>query len=435
MNLRAAAATIIRDVLDGASLFDALPKASARFPDARDQAFLQAICYGVCRWYFRLDAIARLLLDKPLKAKDQDIYSLILVGLYQLIEMRVPAHASVAETVGATKEFKKIWAKGLVNAVLRNYQRRAEEINQKIQQNNSAAYSHPDWIIAMASHDWPDDWKNILVANNQHPPFALRVNAKQHDREEYREMLTKKELESFAIPETRSGIVLEEPLDVQQLPGFSAGYVSVQDGAAQLAAELLQVNSQHRVLDACAAPGGKTMHILEQTPDLDELIALDNDEIRIQAIHENLQRLKLSAQVVCADAGQVDQWWDGKLFDRILLDAPCSASGVIRRHPDIKLLRKADDIPKLAKEQLRLLTALWPLLKPGGLLVYATCSVFSLENTRVLESFIAATPDVKEEKIKADWGKECAIGRQILPGMQGMDGFYFACLRKWNMTE
>jgi 16S rRNA (cytosine967-C5)-methyltransferase len=430
MNLRAAAATVICDVLDGASLFDALPNMSAHFSDERDQAFLQAICYGVCRWYFRLDAVVNMLLDKPLKAKDQDIYSLILVGLYQLIDMRVPAHASVAETVAATKDFKKIWAKGLVNAVLRNYQRRAPEINEKIQQNNSAVYSHPDWIIAMMEHDWPEDWKNILIANNQHPPFALRVNAKYHDREEYLQMLAENELESCIIPETRSGILLKEAVDVQQLPGFSAGYVSVQDGAAQLAAELLRVAPHDRVLDACAAPGGKAMHILELTPELAELIALDNDEVRIQSIQENLQRLNLSARVICADANQVDHWWDGKLFDRILLDAPCSASGVIRRHPDIKLLRKADDIPKLAKEQLRLLTALWPLLKPGGLLVYATCSVFSLENTRVLESFIAATPDVQEEKIKASWGKECAIGRQILPGMQGMDGFYFACLRK-----
>ncbi len=432
MNLRAAAATVICDVLNGASLQDALPPQSAQFSDVRDQAFLQAVCYGVCRWYFRLDSIAKMLVEKPLKTKDQDIYCLILIGLYQLTEMRVPAHAAVAETVSATKSFKKLWAKGFINALLRNYQRRREEMHEKLQQNKSAVYSHPDWLIAMIAQDWPDDWKDILNANNQHPPFALRVNVKHYNREEY---LAHTQLEADIIPETQSGIVLKEAMDVLQLPGFAAGHVSVQDGAAQLAAELLQVEKKHRVLDACAAPGGKAMHILELVPELSELIAVEKDENRIQTIHANLERLNLTAKVICADADQVDQWWDGKCFDRILLDAPCSASGVIRRHPDIKLLRKADDIPRLAKEQLRLLTALWPLLKVGGLLVYATCSVFSLENTRVLESFIATKPDVKEEKIPVSWGKECAIGRQILPGMQGMDGFYFACLRKWQATD
>lgn len=427
MKLRATAAKVICAVLEGASLADVLPSAAAQFEDPRDQAFLQAVCFGVCRWYFRLEAILKILLEKPLKAKDQDVYALMLVGLYQLMEMRVPEHAAVAETVAATKSLKKIWAKGLINAVLRNYQRRAQEVTQKIQNNLAAVYAHPLWMIEMLKQDWPEDWQDILLANNQHPPFSLRVNQRHHSRAAYLEKLSQ---EAREIPETQMGIVLSNPTDVYELPGFAQGHISVQDGAAQLAAELLQVSAQQRVLDACAAPGGKTTHILETVAQLEKLIALDNDEERLQSVRENLQRLQLSADLVCADAGDVQQWWDGKLFDRILLDAPCSASGVIRRHPDIKLLRKADDIAKLAKEQSRLLTALWPLLKPGGLLVYATCSVFRLENTRVLESFIAVTPDVHEEKISANWGKECTLGRQILPGMHGMDGFYFVVLRK-----
>lgn len=430
MNLRAAAAKIINDVLDGESLTDALSSSDTLFNDPRDHALVQAICYGVCRWFVRLDAILKLLLDKPLKNKDQDIYCLMLVGLYQLIEMRMPAYASVAETVSAVKDLKKIWAKGLVNAVLRNYQRRAQDIHKKIEQDIQAVYSHPKWMIDRISQDWPEDWKDILTANNQLPSFMLRVNQNNVSRDDYLTLLTREQMEAYALPETKMGIRLQNPVEVRSLPGFLQGDISVQDGAAQLAAELLAVEKNHRVLDACAAPGGKTTHILELEPNLAQLIALDNSEARLELVKENLKRLKLSATILCADAAETAQWWDGQLFDRILLDTPCSATGVIRRHPDIKLLRKPDDIEKLAKEQLKLLTALWPLLKPNGLLVYVTCSIFQLENTRVLESFIASTTDVSEEKINADWGKPCSIGRQILPGMHGMDGFYFACLRK-----
>lgn len=430
MNLRVTAASIINDVLEGASLSDALPKHTAKITDARDQAFLQALVYGVCRWYFRLDAIVKMLLDKPLKEKDRDIYCLMLVGLYQLIEMRVPPHAAVAETVDATKSFKKVWAKGLVNAVLRNYQRRAQEINQAIEKNFSAVYSHPLWMIEIIKKDWPEDWQDILLANNQHPPLSLRANQQKITREKYVEKLATQNIQTHVITETQAGMTLVEPQDVTILPGFSQGEISVQDGAAQLAAELLSVLPGQRVLDACAAPGGKTTHILELQGELGKVVALDCDSTRLLAVKDNLERLQLSADIVCADAGDVNQWWDGVLFDRILLDAPCSASGVIRRHPDIKLLRQAIDISRLAKDQLRLLTALWAVLKSDGLLVYATCSVYAEENMRVLESFIAASADAKEEKIKASWGKECLIGRQILPGMHGMDGFYYACLRK-----
>lgn len=431
MNVRAMAAIILRDVTEGASLSDALSRHVMKWKDARDEALLQALCYGVCRWYFRLNTVLEKLLDNPIKSRDQDIYCLLLVGLYQLSDMRVPAHAAVAETVNAVNALKKTWAKGLVNAVLRNYLREADAINQEIEKDERAIYSHPRWMIDRTKEDWPDDWQSILIANNQHPPFSLRVNLKKISREQYLEKLTANGMTASVIHETEAGITLTEPSDVSKLPGFLAGEVSVQDGGAQLAAELLDVKPGQRVLDACAAPGGKTAHILEREPGLQQMVALDSDAKRLERVKESLTRLALSAdRVLAADAGEIDAWWDGVPFDRILLDVPCSASGVIRRHPDIKGLRRADDIPVLAARQARLLSALWKVLKPDGLLVYVTCSVYALENVQVVAAFLAAHPEAREEKIRATIGKECAVGRQILPGMHGMDGFYFACLRK-----
>lgn len=430
MNIRAAAASVIYDVIeDGRSLADSLPEMAGLLDDARDRALLQAICFGVCRHFFSLDAIAQKLLDKPLKPKDQNVYALLLVGLYQLIYMRIPAYAAVTETVAATKNFKKIWAKGLINGVLRRYQREAEILNRDLK--IEATFSHPSWIIERLQKSYPADdvWKQILDANNEHPPFSLRVNQKQISRNQYLEKLTAEGIEAQIIPETQSGVVLTEPMDVKQLPGFASGEVSVQDGAAQLAAELLALAPNQRVLDACAAPGGKTAHILEIEPTT-ECVAVDIDESRLDIVRENLDRLGLSAQCIAADVGKTASWWDGKLFDRILLDAPCSASGVIRRHPDIKLLRRDTDIEALVETQSRLLNALWPLLKPGGLFVYATCSVFPEENVKLLQAFLETNIDAKEEKISSSWGRESAIGKQILPGMHGMDGFYYACLRK-----
>lgn len=430
MNIRAVAARVINEIIEGASLTDVLPEALKQFADPRDQGFLQAVCYGVCRWFFRLDLVMEYLLDRPINEKDGDIHALILVGLFQLMEMRVPAHASVSETVSAVESLKKPWAKGLVNAVLRNYLREAETIHKEIQKNETALYSHPEWFVASVSKDWPAEWQDILTANNQHPPFALRVNTGLISREDYLEKLAALEMDAQAILETQSGIVLAKPVDVTSLPGFADGEISVQDGAAQLASELLNPLAGMRVLDACAAPGGKTTHVLEMQKHLTELVAVDCEESRLDIVRENLERLKLSATIKCADICEVDAWWDGELFDRILLDAPCSASGVIRRHPDIKLLRRAEDVSQLAKVQMQMLTTLWPLLRPEGILVYTTCSVLTEENAQNLQSFIASHQDAKEIKINASWGKECTIGRQILPGMHGMDGFYFACLRK-----
>jgi 16S rRNA (cytosine967-C5)-methyltransferase len=430
LNLRRLAArTVYQVIVHGRSLGDCLPEALTRLSEPRDRRFLQAVCYGVCRWYFRLDALAQLLLEKPLKLKDQDIYCLLLVGLYQLTEMRTPAHAVLDETVAAAQGFKKPWAKNLVNAVLRSYQRNALKLQEAIAKNLIALYAHPSWIIDLTQKNWPLEWQEVLTANNQHPPLALRVNQRQITRADYLEKLMASELVAQIIPATQTGISLNQPLDVYELPGFLLGEVSVQDGAAQLAADLLDLQPRQRLLDACAAPGGKTAHILEMQPDV-AVVAVDRDEKRLQTVRDNLARLQLSATCLCADVANPKQWWDGQLFDRILLDVPCSASGVIRRHPDIKILRRASDIAKLAQEQMRLLHTAWGMLKPGGLLVYATCSIFHEENAAILQDFLMSQIDAIEEKIMATWGKTTVIGRQILPGMQGMDGFYFGRLRR-----
>lgn len=434
-NLRYLAAHVINDVTDGHSLSDALDTTLANIKDSRDRAFVQAVCFGVCRFYTRLDVILSFLLQKPMKAKDSDVHALLLVGLFQLIEMRVPPHAAVAETVDATEKFKKPWARGLVNAVLREYLRTHEQLNAKIDGDEEAIYAHPSWWIEKIKKAWPKQWENILEANNAHPPFALRVNQQHLSRDDYLEKLHAEEMIAQIIPQTEDGIILVTPVAAETLPGFTKGVVSVQDGAAQLATDMLELQPGMRVLDACAAPGGKLTHILEIEPELEAVVAVEKDADRIRTIKENLARLQLSATLKCADAVDVEDWWDKQLFDRILLDAPCSASGVIRRHPDIKLLREPTDIAALVKEQAQLLNALWPLLKPGGLMVYATCSIFPEENTQLVEEFLRNHEDASEEPIIADWGLPCPVGRQILPGMHNMDGFYYARIRKKDYNK
>ena len=430
-NVRASAAKIIGEVLSqGSSLSEILPKEIKLIKDPRDQALLQALCFGVCRRYEYLEAIAQAILDKPIMSKDSDVFALLLIGLFQLTEMRVPEYAAVADTVSAVDDLKKAWAKGLVNAVLRTFQRHSDEIKAIVMTKPEIQFSHPSWLIGMIEKAWPINAEAILTANNQHPPMSLRVNQRKISREDYLAKLAALEFAADPIPETQHGIILREPRDVLELPGFLEGEVSVQDGAAQLAVELLQLEPGLHVLDACAAPGGKTAHIAEQEPALAELIAIDDDVIRLARVTENLERLQLNATCVAADAVDVAAEYGVPTFDRILLDAPCSASGVIRRHPDIKLLRQPGDVQNLVAEQLRLLNALWSCLKVGGLLLYVTCSVFPRENTGVIGEFMATHPDAAEEPIIANWGKAVKVGRQILPGMHNMDGFYYARLRK-----
>jgi 16S rRNA (cytosine967-C5)-methyltransferase len=394
--------------------------------EPKDKAFVQALCYGVCRQYHRLDFILTGLLNKPLK--DMEIKSLLLIGLYQLKFMRVKPYAAVSETVLAAR--RKLWAKALVNAVLRNYLRDQEKLEAKADAVQSAAVSHPDWLISKIEQDWPEQTAGCLLANNRQPPMALRVNLSKISRDNYLQRLTENDLQALTVSFCGSAIMLENPVPVELLPGFAEGLVSVQDVAAQLAAGLLDVHPGHRVLDVCAAPGGKSAHILENQPQLNELVAVEIDGSRMQRVTENLQRLGLQATLITGDAAKPESWWDGKLFDRILLDAPCSASGVIRRHPDIKLLRRPEDIDALTLTQKHILNAVWPLLAPGGLLLYATCSVFKQENELQIEAFLSDHPDADELPIEETWGNACQYGRQIMTGESEMDGFYYARIRK-----
>lgn len=426
MKLRLIAARIIDDVTHGCSLTNSLETALPQIKDARDRAFVQAVCYGVCRYYSYLDVLLSHLLTKPMKEKDSNVHALLLVGLYQLTHMRIPEHAAVAETVNAVSA-KKSWARGFVNAILREFLRNKNVIEDKLKLDEEAVYAHPEWWIAHSKKAWPDHWQNILLENNKHPSFALRVNQQQITRAEYLQKLAALGLSAHIIPETTNGIVLSESIAVEELPGFSIGMISVQDGAAQLAAEILDLSQQQHVLDACAAPGGKLLHILEQEPHV-TCVAVEKDLQRMKLIKNNLTRAKQNAQCFCADVSDVKKWWDGKLFDRILLDAPCSASGVVRRHPDIKLLRHASDIAVFAQEQYYLLQALWPLLKKGGLLAYATCSIFPQENVEVMQRFLSQHEDAKEEVLHANWGIACEVGRQILP--EELDGFYYVKIKK-----
>ncbi len=404
----------------------ALDNALQTIESGKDRAFIQALCYGVCRQYHRLDFILGQLLDKPLK--DMDIKALALVGLYQLKFMRVKPHAAVSETVLAAR--KKPWAKSLINAVLRTYLREQETLEQKADNEQTAAVSHPDWLIKQIEQDWPEQAQRILSENNLQPPMVLRVNLARTSRDRYLQALMEQSIAAEAVGFCPSAIMLDKPVPVELLPGFDEGLVSVQDTAAQLAAGLLDARPGHRVLDVCAAPGGKTAHILESQPQLKELVAVDIDESRMQRVSENLQRLGLQAKLVVGDAANPEKWWDGKPFDRILLDAPCSALGVIRRHPDIKLLRRAGDIESLQALQKAILQAVWPLLAPDGLLVYATCSILKQENERQVQAFLAEHGDAVELPIVADWGSAGKCGRQILTGDSAMDGFYYARISK-----
>lgn len=393
----------------------------------RDAALAQEIIYGVLRHHWSLSAQIKPLLKKPLKQKDQVLHSLLLVGLYQLHRLRVPAHAAVAETVSAVMALKRPWAKGLVNAVLRQSQRSALAANE---QDLSANFDHPGWMVEAFVDAWPDHWQQMLEANNQRPVMDLRVNQLRLDRTEYLTHLKAVTLVAEPIAATDCGIKLERPVDVDQLPGFTAGDVSVQSRAAQLVTPLLDLAPGQRVLDACAAPGGKSAHILEAEPKLNCLVALDVDSHRLALLKSGLDRLQLRADCRTADAVDLDSWWDGVQFDRVLLDAPCSGSGVINRHPDIKHLRQAEDIAPMVIKQQALMESLWQVVKPGGLMIYTTCSVLPEENELQVQKFLATHSEARNDKLELTIGRQLEFGWQSLTGVDGADGFYYALLRR-----
>ncbi|MBT9302667.1 16S rRNA (cytosine(967)-C(5))-methyltransferase RsmB [Pseudomonas sp. TAE6080] len=430
MNPRLAAAKALAAVLNGkASLNSSLPVQLDKVED-RDRGFTQDLAFGTARWQPRLSALAAKLLQKPFKAADADVEALLLVGLYQLLYSRVPAHAAIGETVGCADKLKKPWAKALLNAVLRRAQRESEALLAELEHDPVVRTAHPRWLQKSLKAFWPEQWEAICAANNAHPPMILRVNRRHNSRDAYLTLLADAGINASACVYSQDGIVLETAGDVRSLPGFAEGWISVQDEAAQLAADLLDLAPGQRVLDACCAPGGKTCHIMEAQPGLAGVVAVDLEAKRLVRVRENLARLGLEAELIAADGRDTATWWDGKPFQRILLDAPCSATGVIRRHPDIKLTRQPDDIAALAVLQGELLDALWPTLEVGGILLYATCSTLPTENTEVIQAFLARTSGARELDIATTAGIKQPHGRQLLAQEGGHDGFYYAKLIK-----
>ncbi|MDF2530412.1 MAG: rsmB [Gammaproteobacteria bacterium] len=425
-NARAIAAAILSDVLLNKHSLQQIFSQKTLHLDKADSAFVQALVYGVLREYGNLLGILKCLMDKPLKAKDQDIAILISIGLYQLMAMRVPEHAAVSETVNAAKVIGKQWATGLINGILRRFSREKEATLAKA--HLSPEQSHPAWLVSKLKTAWPEHYKQILQQNDQAPPMHLRANQQKSTQAAYLELLAGLNIEAKASVLSPAGITLEQPVDVTKLPHFADGWVSVQDVAAQQAAYLLNAQPDMEILDACAAPGGKTAHILEREPSL-RLLAIDQDETRLKRVEDNLARLGLNAEIITADAGKND-WWDNKAFDRILIDAPCSATGVIRRHPDIKWLRQPQDIANLAKLQLSILKNLWSMLKPGGILVYATCSVLPDENDQVISQFLKQEPNATALSLEFSTGIATQHGWQFFPEHMGPDGFYYSKLSK-----
>lgn len=434
MHTRAIAAKILAGVIrDRKSLTELMQKYIPLKLSTRDQALIKELCFGVCRWYSRLAYIADQLLYKPIKEKEAEIAVLLWMGLYQLIYLSTPPYAALAETVEAAAVLKKTWAKGLINQALRRFLENSTVLLQKADAGLSSRFAHPDWMIDELKTAWPHDWQEILHANNEHAPLFLRVNLQKCSREDYLQLLKNAGIEAFAVDDLPQAIRLLSPAKVQDLPGFAQGFFSVQDLASQYVLPVLDLLPGQRVLDAAAAPGGKTTHILEAANFISQLIAIDCDSDRLKRIEENCQRLQLSQNLlkcIAADAAHTQSWWDGRGFDRILLDAPCSATGVIRRHPDIKLLRRYQDIVQCVEQQSVLLNSLWPLLKPGGYLLYTTCSIFPLENEKNIENFCLSHADASVLPVRLNVGLEQKYGRQLLPLTQSHDGFYFSLLLK-----
>lgn len=447
LSARATAVLIVQECVEsGQSLATLLPQYLPTLA-SQQRPLAQEICYGVLRWYYRLNPLLEQMLSKPLKGKKRPLHYLLLVGLYQIIYLDKAAYAIVKETVNSSIELNQSWAKGLVNAILRRFLREKEDLLGALDHSFSSLYAYPEWLISAVKASWQKSiWPqgdrsvaSILEAGNQRPPMTLRIN-NQLLAEDYQRQLQENGI-AFSSPVSHANphaIILDKPSAVEQLPLFAQGGVSVQDAAAQWAALLLGAKKNERVLDACAAPGGKTMHILEQQPELQQLVAMDVSAKRLQRVQQSAERLQVpenKLQLLVADASEQD-WWDGQFFDRILLDAPCSATGVIRRHPDIKVLRRQEDIQALTVVQASILDNLWTMLKPGGVLLYATCSILREENERQVQDFLARHShretgvSAREVIIEADWGYALSVGRQILPGERDMDGFYYALIEK-----
>jgi 16S rRNA (cytosine967-C5)-methyltransferase len=440
--VRAVAAEVVDAVVsDGQSLDAAIARNEPRIA-AEDRSLLRMLCYGSLRHYWRLCSWLDQLISKRLRKRDRVVNALLVIGLYQIARMRIPDHAVVSETVEAARQLRRPKLAGLVNACLRRFVR--ENLAATEPADAASEWNHPGWLIEQIRKDWPEDWRAILTANNERAPMWLRANISRNSAEQYLSRLQEAGMDAELVAGIPDAVRLKEPQAVESLPGFMAGDASVQDAAAQIAARWLlgglnPDEATYRMLDACAAPGGKSGHLLEVGGDNVSLLAVDNDESRITSISQNLQRIGRDATIIAADASKPEEWWDGIPFDGILLDAPCSGSGVIRRHPDIKLLRRPTDLVSLAACQQSMLEALWPMLVPGGTLLYATCSVLAAENDEVTEKFLTEHNDAVENDVLPnnnvrDLMHRKACGYQILPGSAGLDGFYYAAVQKKKVS-
>ena len=424
LNLRSMAAQAVEQVVEkGQSLSNVLPALQQKVAD-KDKALLQELCFGVLRTLSQLEWMIQQLMERPMTGKQRTVHYLIMVGFYQLLHTRIPPHAALAETVEGAVVIKRPQLKGLINGVLRQFQRRQEELLSEFSQSD-LRFLHPSWLVKRIKNAYPQQWEAILEANNQRPPMWLRVNRNHHSRDAWLALLTEAGMIGFPHPDYPDAVRLETPASVLALPGFEQGWVTVQDASAQGCMRYLQPENGEQILDLCCAPGGKTTHILEVAPQAD-VLAVDVDEKRLSRVYDNLKRLGMKATVKQGDGRYPEQWCAEQLFDRILLDAPCSATGVIRRHPDIKWLRRDRDIPELAQLQAEILNATWAHLKPGGTLVYATCSILPEENQQQIAAFLARTSDA----VLSDTGTAEQPGQQNLPGAEEGDGFFYAKLIK-----
>ena len=416
-------------VLDGRSL-DSVLAAPPGSLDDRDRALSAELSYGVCRWYRRLDALVSSLLHKPFRKRDRDLHVLLLMGAYQLLYSRVPAHAALSTTVEAARSLDKAWASKLVNGVLRRLQREYQTLAARLDADPAVHYAQPEWLYRAISMAWPEQATQILAALQERPPLTLRVDLGQVSRTDYARQLAAAGLTARPHPSIATALVLDSPVSVDLLPGFERGLVSVQDAGAQLAGAYLDLHPRQRVLDACAAPGGKTLDILQRVPDL-QVTAVDLDPDRLVRVAENLRRAGLDAELHAGDAAEPGgAAWSARRYDRILVDAPCSAIGVMRRHPDIRLLRRAADVDALVGRQAAILDAMWALLAPGGRLLYVTCSLLPAENAQQVDAFCARHADARAVELPAAPGMRSGKGVQLLPGVDDTDGFYYAALHK-----
>jgi 16S rRNA (cytosine967-C5)-methyltransferase len=426
---RALAAQALADIaLHGMSLREAMEQRAPKLRDPRDRALLMALLSDGARWWLRFDAALDRLLEKPLRRKEPEIHALLVLGLVQLEILQLQDYAAVAATVEATRALNRPRLAGLVNAVLRRWQRERTELLADLDAQPQTRYAMPPWLANAIAADWPAHVDAVLADSNREPPLMLRANRRRVTRDALIEQLRANDYNAEPHPWLADGIVLPHSSDVTRMPGFAQGLFAVQDGAAQVAVDVADVHDGQRVLDACAAPGGKACHLLERA-DI-ALTAVEFDAARTTRIRQNLERLGLQADVRVGDAGDPSGWWDGKPFDRILIDAPCSATGVLRRRPDVRLHRRASDIDALVAQQQRILAALWPLLAPGGRLVYVTCSLLRSENEAIASNFLSRHADAKSSALQLPIGQAAATGWQILPGDGDLDGMYYAVLER-----